>query len=87
MVTCRGRPEITRPSRLIVDESLASSAINPKPGHSEIRGYWKTWLVISTFCVIWFAGTMLAIVVLFIGLDLFVFGDVDGSLVERFALK
>ena len=71
MVTCRGRPEITRPSRLIVDESLASSAINPKPGHSEIRGYWKTWLVISTFCVILFAGTMLAIVVLFIGLDLF----------------
>ena len=70
MLAYEGRSEITRRVSPDVEEAKASSVVHPKPSHSEIRSNWKTWLVISIFCVVWFLVIMVAMALLFIILHL-----------------
>lgn len=75
MLTYEGRSEITRRVSPDVEEAKASSVVHPKPSHSEIRSNWKTWLVISIFCVVWFLVIMVAMALLFIILHLIGISD------------
>lgn len=72
---CRGRSEITRRSGLDMDGSLGNIVGDSGPDNIGVRSKWISWLIIFGFCIIWFAVTMLAIVLIFIVLALIGISD------------
>ena len=53
-----------------MDGTLGSLIGDPEQGNSEVRSYWKSWMVSLAFCVVWFGVTSIAIILIFVVLAL-----------------